>query len=220
MGYCKLLQGGYAYLLQIVLALLAFCSLLLKKKFETPQRAWVVWALDVSKQLLSAACAHLIAILFSLYLSSHSRVEYQCGWYLISFINDTTLGVLLSYCLLKLIELIAQKNSWENLSRSGNYVDKHNIVDFRSYYLQLGVWVLIVVISKSLCGCLLVSFSFVFTRLASGLCNIFSGHPNLMLAFVMLIGPLCLNTVQALLQDWFLKYNTNRNFQAEALLLD
>ena len=219
MGYCELLQGFYAYLLQILLGVLAFSSLLVKKRFENPQRTWVVWGLDVSKQLLSAVCAHFIAILFSLYLSSKSKVEYQCGWYLISFINDTTLGVLLSYCLLKLIELTAKKNSWDHLSNSGNYVDNYNMVNYRSYYLQVGIWVFIVIISKSLCGCLLVSFSFVFTHMASGLCNIFTGHPHLMLAFVMLIGPLCLNLVQALLQDWFLKYNKIQNNQAGVLLL-
>jgi hypothetical protein len=52
------LFGEFGWLVQFVLAGLCFSSLLYKRVTEHPRRAWLIWGLDVSKQVVSSGMAH------------------------------------------------------------------------------------------------------------------------------------------------------------------
>ncbi len=56
---CKLLSGFFSYFLQSFLALLALGTLLYKRKIEKPQRDFVTWGFDVTKQVVGSLLVHV-----------------------------------------------------------------------------------------------------------------------------------------------------------------
>jgi uncharacterized membrane protein YgcG len=65
-GVCRLIEGPFAYFVQLLLALIALCGLFLKRyvslrrcAFVEEQRPLWIWCLDVTKQCLGQLCSHL-----------------------------------------------------------------------------------------------------------------------------------------------------------------
>ncbi len=58
-GQCELLSGFFSYFLQAVIAVLALATLLYKRKIEKPQRDFVTWGFDVTKQLVGSVLVHM-----------------------------------------------------------------------------------------------------------------------------------------------------------------
>ena len=110
---CKTLSSGegmghFAVALQMFLALLGFSSLLVKRRFETLRRSQSVWLLDVSKQLVSMACAHGMGMLNAHVMGQVAKAGGdECSWYFVAFSLDTTLGVTLAFFALKAVECVA-----------------------------------------------------------------------------------------------------------------
>merc|ERR1712216_103031 len=107
---CRLLGGFTSYLIQFCCGVIAVSSLIIKRNAENPQRPWFVWMLDVSKQLTSALAAHFSGLFNSYWL--HGATEgkdsgNECSWYFISFVFDTSLGVYLSYLMLRFCTRVA-----------------------------------------------------------------------------------------------------------------
>ena len=116
MPYCQLLdKDWYSYVVQGLLMVLGFGSLVLKKWREDRKaraahpprepRSNEVWALDVSKQAFSGICAHLLGMLNAHTLQNQvwdTAGTSECSWYLIAFTLDTTIGVMLGYLLVSL----------------------------------------------------------------------------------------------------------------------
>lgn len=61
-GYCKVYDKNdfFTLLVQILLAIAALASLYIKRLRETPRRTFSTWFLDVSKQAVGAAYAHVM----------------------------------------------------------------------------------------------------------------------------------------------------------------
>ena len=74
---CHLLGGFFATGVQAGLGLLAVASLVVKRYFEHPKRAWKVWALDVSKQAIGGLFAHCLNLIAAEFLSSSSAFNDQ-----------------------------------------------------------------------------------------------------------------------------------------------
>ena len=91
---CTLLSTAWGKVLQGLLALAGFSSLLLKKWIEEyrsgVKRSYPVWGLDVAKQAMSGFCAHFAGIVNATLLHDigDHRTD-ECSWYFISFTLDT-----------------------------------------------------------------------------------------------------------------------------------
>jgi hypothetical protein len=71
---CHIL-GGFGIFIQIMLGVLSFAALLVKRYFEFPKRPLIVWVLDTSKQAFSAVLAHWMNMLLAVLLSSANESD-------------------------------------------------------------------------------------------------------------------------------------------------
>lgn len=54
---CKLLSGAEAYVIQLLLGVIAICTLWYKRHVERPRRTLQIWGMDVSKQAIGVRYA-------------------------------------------------------------------------------------------------------------------------------------------------------------------
>lgn len=109
-GKCEL-TGGFGWSVQIFLFVLVVAVVksrhvlhIAKHAFESPKRKMVLFLLDGTKQLLSSGLLHITNICFSVILSGTTNKTDQCGIYLITFVVDISLGILICYYLLKTLD--------------------------------------------------------------------------------------------------------------------
>lgn len=103
--------GPTGYLIQFGLGILAFAVLFIKRCVEKPKRPWKVWSLDASKQIFSAALAHILNLVLSIFMSTESSDE--CVLYFINTFMDCTCGVLISYIIMKIFDYFSKKKGWK-----------------------------------------------------------------------------------------------------------
>ncbi|NXP85295.1 STIMA regulator, partial [Passerina amoena] len=106
------LLGRFGVLLQALLALCAFSTLMLKR-FKEPKaerRPWRIWFYDTSKQAIGALFIHFANV----FLSDLTE-EDPCSLYLINFILDATLGMLLIWLGVKVVSWIVQHKKYTYL---------------------------------------------------------------------------------------------------------
>jgi hypothetical protein len=126
-----------------------------KHSFETPKRKMVLFLLDSTKQLLSSGLLHITNIAFSVVIGSTQND--QCGIYLMTFVVDISLGILICYYLLKLVDKILSYRKSKVLAchqqlKSGNYFTKMQMedgsfevgIDYFVWFEQTAIWLLIV----------------------------------------------------------------------------
>eukprot|EP01061_Rhynchopus_euleeides_P042027 TRINITY_DN73434_c0_g1_i1.p1 TRINITY_DN73434_c0_g1~~TRINITY_DN73434_c0_g1_i1.p1 ORF type:complete len:157 (+),score=24.59 TRINITY_DN73434_c0_g1_i1:1-471(+) len=123
----------------------------------------------------------------------------QCGWYFVTFCVDTILGTYLTYRGLRASERLLMRLGCYDTACTGHYPTKS------AWLKQTLLFVTLVGAARLACGCLIALASTWLKRCVAAICSVFSGHPSLLLAFVMLLGPGCLNTAQYYVQDNFLK---------------
>lgn len=159
---CHIL-GTFGIFIQILLGLLSFSALLVKRCFENPKRPVVVWVLDTSKQAFSSVLAHLMNMALAILLSESNDSD-NCEWYFINITVDVILGVFLCYLILRYVEKFALKYRIASLN-TGNYVSMDyeaevmadfeptrqtevNDIDIKIWALQILIWGIIVAIVK------------------------------------------------------------------------
>eukprot|EP00658_Telonema_sp_P-2_P026178 TRINITY_DN20565_c0_g1_i3.p1 TRINITY_DN20565_c0_g1~~TRINITY_DN20565_c0_g1_i3.p1 ORF type:complete len:234 (-),score=43.93 TRINITY_DN20565_c0_g1_i3:464-1165(-) len=203
---CTLLNNTFGVLVQLLLALICFSSLLIKWQLEIPRRSTVVWVLDSAKQGFSALCAHGTALVVAMFMNQDSRGS-QCSWYFLIFCVDTSVGVTIAYLLLKTVEHFAGRAGWETLEKSGDYgqFTAGHEIRFRVWGLQMVVWCFLTVLARMCCGLLVWLSQEPLSDLVILVDRPFEGNPAVMLAVVMLVGPIGMNVVQLWVQDNFLK---------------
>lgn len=170
---------------------------------------------------------------------AHNEISSSssCSWYFVAYTFDTTLGVLLTVLLHRLVVHQAkallrisgmgkveslpdtmQNEGTKLLPGESNY--KESVLDaiadcgnygspvkFKNWIVQTLEWSTCVVIARTLCGLSVFLLAPTLQGVAHGLDNAFSGHPTLLLFFVMVCCPLLMNGMQLLLQDSVLKAN-------------
>ncbi len=104
---CKLITGGFAIVVQMLLGTMAVLSLFIKRHRERPQRPLDVWVLDALKQCLAAGIAHVANICIAVYIADYAAHSDECAFYFINGSVDTTLGITLVYFLLRSITRLA-----------------------------------------------------------------------------------------------------------------
>lgn len=90
--------------------------LFLKRCCEKPKRPWKIWWLDASKQIFSAVLAHLLNLALSVFMSG-DKVD-ECVFYFLNSLMDTTLGVLVTFGIMKGLDCLAKAKGWKVLMNS------------------------------------------------------------------------------------------------------
>ncbi|DBA99322.1 TPA: hypothetical protein ACH3X3_011928 [Trebouxia sp. C0006] len=158
---CKLLTGPAAASAQLLLAIAAFSGLVYKRSLEHPQRPYKVWSMDVSKQVVSSAAAHVCGMIIAVLASRAQAHEVSsCAWYFVAFSFDTTLGVSIAIIFhkaaVKWAKQIASRQgpediSWQKaLAECGSYGDPPS---FKRFYIQLAEFSVAVIIGHIRPGC-------------------------------------------------------------------
>ena len=146
---CKLVSSGFAFIIQFLLGVMSFSTLLIKRfYYENPKRDKQVWIYDTGKQIISAVTAHIINIIIAIKISGNN----QCEWYFINFFMDTFLGTVITFGLVRLVNKIAIKKDLM-LIYMGNYgqglfqgtVSSNGK---KMFLIQTAIWTGIVVFGK------------------------------------------------------------------------
>ncbi|XP_029539496.1 store-operated calcium entry regulator STIMATE-like isoform X3 [Oncorhynchus nerka] len=199
------LMDSFGIFLQGLLAMVAFSTLMLKR-FREPKherRPWRIWFLDTSKQAIGMLFIHFANV----YLSDLAE-EDPCSLYLINFLLDASLGMLLIYAGVRAISAIVEWRQWDAL-RFGEYghvcvcvcVHAHTgePVQCTAWAGQCALYILIMMFEKVLIILVLLIPQWKKLALLNPINN-----PQLELAIVMLIVPFFVNALMFWVVDNFL----------------
>ncbi|XP_055773193.1 store-operated calcium entry regulator STIMATE-like isoform X1 [Salvelinus fontinalis] len=186
------LMDSFGIFLQGLLAMVAFSTLMLKR-FREPKherRPWTIWFLDTSKQAIGMLFIHFANV----YLSDLTE-EDPCSLYLINFLLDASLGMLLIYAGVRAISAIVEWMQWDAL-RFGEYGEP---VQCTAWAGQCALYILIMMFEKVLIILVLLIPQWKKLALLNPINN-----PQLELAIVMLIVPFFVNALMFWVVDNFL----------------
>merc|ERR1712194_454668 len=161
-----------------------------KWRIERSRRSFSVFAMDSSKQVIGAGWIHTMNMICAIALSrfvpiksSEGATTDECGWYWVNIMVDTTIGVCVSYGILKFFEQRLRFRSgcydpsWNEAEPAQEYIlfereQKENPLSARdtlyhSYWKQLAVWIGVVTLMKCCMVILMVSFSSSWGMLAN-----------------------------------------------------
>lgn len=194
------------------LLLLIVCGILVYKKVsEAMHRTWFEFALDSSKQFIGAGCVHLMNLFFAMQLKGITKNGDQCEWYWVNIMVDTTLGTFVEYllliCLGRMLEHFLDSKGAEEF-KGGHYYEYagHELVfKWGRYAKQLMLWLLVVTLMKISMVALMVIFNEAFEAVAQCVLNPMAARPQLKLAAVMIVTPMCMNAFQFWVVDNFIK---------------
>ncbi|XP_063830991.1 store-operated calcium entry regulator STIMATE-like [Ostrinia nubilalis] len=99
------LTNNYGWFMQFLLAVLAF-TCLIGKRFCEPRyarRPWLIWFYDTSKQGLGALLIHAANVWLSPHFTGNT-----CTWYIVNFMMDSTLGLLIIWAGIRLAQYYAR----------------------------------------------------------------------------------------------------------------
>lgn len=195
------LMGTFGISIQILLGIVSFSILIIKRYREPLRRPWLIWAMDTSKQGLGACYLHILNIVFAEMFGNES--ESQCKWYFVNFTLDIGLGTLFNVVLLWSLQRLFSKNPYVRFE-TGNYGKTPSI---KKWFYQMTIWILILSATKWLVVLIIYLSQNFLSPVADVLLLPFRISAELELLFVMILFPIILNSIQFWVQDNFLKEN-------------
>ncbi|XP_066553696.1 store-operated calcium entry regulator STIMATE [Amia ocellicauda] len=186
------LMDSFGIFLQGLLGVVAFSTLMLKR-FREPKherRPWRIWFLDTSKQAIGMLFIHFANV----YLSDLTE-EDPCSLYLINFLLDASLGMLVIYGGVRAVSVLVEWQQWESL-RFGEYGEP---VQCGAWVGQCALYILIMMFEKVFIILILLIPQWKKLALLNPIQN-----PQLELAIVMLIVPFFVNALMFWVVDNFL----------------
>ncbi|CAH2312410.1 store-operated calcium entry regulator STIMATE [Pelobates cultripes] len=186
------MMESFGIFLQGLLAVMAF-SILMLKRFREPKherRPWRIWFLDTSKQAIGMLFIHFANV----YLSDLTG-EDPCSLYLINFLLDATLGMLLIYAGVRVVSCVVEWGQWDSL-RFGEYGDP---VQYKAWVGQCALYIVIMAFEKTAIVLVLLIPNLKEIAMLNPIEN-----PELELAIVMLIVPFFVNALMFWVVDNFL----------------
>lgn len=186
------LMDSFGIFLQGLLAVMAF-SILMLKRFREPKherRPWKIWFLDTSKQAIGMLFIHFANV----YLSDLTDKD-PCSLYLINFLLDASLGMLIIYAGVRAVSAVVEWRQWDSL-RFGEYGEP---VQCTAWFGQCVLYILIMMFEKILIMLVLLIPQWKELAHLNPINN-----PNLELAIVMLIVPFFVNALMFWVVDNFL----------------
>ncbi|KRY48677.1 Vacuolar protein sorting-associated protein 11 -like protein [Trichinella britovi] len=204
------LVDSYGLSIQLILATLAFASLIVKRLLEPKQtrRPWTIWFFDTSKQAVGSSVIHAMNI----FLAGVFRGD-PCTWYFVSFLLDSTLGLLIIYTGVKLVTAAAScRKDWSTL-RFGEYGDPPQC---RPWLHQCLAFVILSVIEKFFVTLLLLMR---FWKSVREIALSPIRNPKVEVTLVILVFPFLINTIMFWVVDNFTmkrravskKFNSNNS---------
>lgn len=196
---CQLMDN-FAVGVQLLLAVIALSSLLIKRHREKPRRPFLIWCFDASKQAFGGAFVHGLNVIVSLIAGGHSKeTGNPCVWYFLNVGIDTTIGVYFLFLFLRL---------------SHRIINRFQLRDFESGYYgnppKLIVWLKQTILFSSCLFMVKVCVIIIFTvfpwveKVGKWILSPFK-NPKSEVVFVMLIFPLIMNVIQFWLIDSVIK---------------
>ena len=150
----------------------------------------------------------------SVFLSEDTTAD-ECIWYFLNFFLDTTIGVLICFALMKLVDCVVTKYKISFL-RSGYYFEeiKRNDktiykIKMKMYFSQLLTWLTVIIINKFLMYGLNHFCKKYFEAVGNFILKPFVFDHKLELIMVMIVFPLIFNAIQFWVFDEILKFNMN-----------
>ncbi|KRZ80105.1 Vacuolar protein sorting-associated protein 11 -like protein, partial [Trichinella papuae] len=188
------LVDSYGLSIQLILATMAFASLIVKRLLEPRQtrRPWTIWFFDTSKQAVGSSVIHAMNIV----LAGVFRGD-PCTWYFVSFLLDSTLGLLIIYTGVKLVTAAAScRKDWSTL-RFGEYGDPPQC---RPWLHQCLAFVILSVIEKFFVTLLLLMR---FWKSVREIALSPIRNPKVEVTLVILVFPFLINTIMFWVVDNF-----------------
>ncbi|KAF9147614.1 hypothetical protein BG015_010719 [Linnemannia schmuckeri] len=205
-GTCELMSS-FAIFVQLLLATIAFSTLIFKRSKERPMRPLKVWLYDVSKQIVGGVVIHSLNLLAATIFGLSERKDNNpCIWYFLNIFLDTTFGVGVLYLFLKAADKYFVHMRMEGL-RTGDY---GNPPQFERWWKQTFVFSLGLVVMK-IVVVIVLTWPFLFT-FGEWVLGWTMQNEKLQILFVMLILPLSMNICQFWVIDYILKQKTPEKF--------
>ncbi|KAF9294774.1 hypothetical protein BGZ88_003357 [Linnemannia elongata] len=205
-GTCELMSS-FAIFVQLLLATIAFSTLIFKRSKERPMRPLKVWLYDVSKQIVGGVVIHSLNLLAATIFGLSERKDNNpCIWYFLNIFLDTTFGVGVLYLFLKAADKYFVHMRMEGL-RTGDY---GNPPQFERWWKQTFVFSLGLVVMK-IVVVIVLTWPFLFT-FGEWVLGWTLQNEKLQILFVMLILPLSMNICQFWVIDYILKQKTPEKF--------
>lgn len=194
------LTDMFGWFLQVLLACLAFTCLIAKRFCEPrdERRSWLIWFYDTSKQGMGALAIHLANV----WLAGQYTGD-PCTWYIINFLLDSSIGLLIIFIGIRLSQYLSKKRGWEAI----NFGEYGIPPSMNAWLAQCCLYVGLMVIVKT-CITLLMQLDF-WERVRDFILSPID-NPKVELAFVMLIIPFFVNILMFWVTDNFLMHRTSR----------
>ncbi|KAI4466447.1 vacuolar membrane protein [Holotrichia oblita] len=210
------LTDVFGWFLQVLLACLAFTCLIAKRFCEPrhERRSWLIWFYDTSKQGMGALAIHLANV----WLAGQYTGD-PCTWYIINFLLDSSIGLLIIFIGIKLSQCLARKKGWEAI----NFGEYGKPPSMNAWLAQCCLYLGLMVIVKTTIT-LFMQLDF-WEKVKDFILSPIN-NPKVELAFVMLIIPFFVNILMFWVTDNFLMHrnrkrvNTPRRSSAEQGLLN
>lgn len=206
---CKVYDSEdfFTVLVQLLLAFFALFSLWFKRQKETPRRKFRTWFLDCSKQGVGACYAHVMNMIIAAIIVNDGEdvsnsLNDQCAWYGITYLVDTTLGLVLAIWGLKAIDWMANEWDWVSLKHSGVYEGVDGLLH---WIHQVVSWLIILTFAKVIIYYFMLWTSEWLAFFGSLLFAPFQGNIRFELLFVMIFFPGVLNVIYFWIADHYLK---------------
>lgn len=197
-GQCQLL-GTFALVVQGSMGGIAVLSLVWKRNHENHPRPWWIWFFDVMKQVIGAASLHMMNLVASILFSESGFPDIDtnpCTWYFLNVLLDTTIGVPVLWLFLYLVHSMAAKVGITEVT-SGVY--GHPPL-WRAFFKQAFLYCVAMIFMKIILALFAWWMPFL-DDLGNFLISWTSFDPRLQVAFVMLLFPFVMNTIQYYLID-------------------
>lgn len=202
---CSLL-GPFAIAIQALMALIVLASLLFKRHREKPKRKLRIWTADVSKQVIGQAFVHMLNIWISASIAALPSKGNACAVYFMNIFIDTTIGVFVLYLSLKFVTKLVTSALGGTPTSLGLCSGIYPAPFFLSWLKQLAIYLTAMVILKILVLWVFWIGGEALVRFGDGVINAISSNYKVQIVIVVMIGPTCLNVLQFLLIDSFIKH--------------
>lgn len=197
------LMSWTGILIQALLCLFCLIAQIIKRLTENPRRSWLIWFLDIFKQVAGITIMHFFNIILALIIAKPSSKLDQCAWYWIQYNIDVFFGTVLNWAVMKFLDWMFNKCKCTRMV-TGNYFDKKsNRISFCIWFAQTLVWSLVVQANKFLLYSLQIPI-IKFMKLLSTVALSWL-WPEIKMFFVQIIWPGVGNTIQMWIQDTILK---------------
>jgi len=139
--------------------------------------------------------------LFIAVLISKQNDDDACVWYLINILLDTSIGVIINWVFVRLLEIFARRNKIEALV-SGNYYSRDSTnfddydINYNIWLIQASIWCFICFLMKIFIYLIMLNWNGLLKDLGKYLLKNIAVYPKLELMFVMVIVPLIMNSIQ------------------------